>query len=156
MNTEKHKSAVKALAWSTAKRNVFVSGGGKDDRRLYVWDINNSQSINSLHLRSQICNIDYTCDGYLAVSCGQVNSTDEENSGYDDVYLIDPKQMKVLAQFEGHFDRVVYSAMNRDRTILYTASGDETVRTWDVRNKITQPKRSLLQQNQDKLSVSLR
>lgn len=156
MKSEKHKSAVKALTWSNTKRSTFLSGGGKDDRKMYVWDLNRKDCLGSLNIQSQICNMDFTCDDYLAVSCGQVSDDDDEVIGKDCIYLIDIKKMKVLCQYEGHHDRILYSVMNSRKDVLITASSDETVRTWDVRNKIKKQEELDRKENRDMLKVSLR
>lgn len=120
-----HKAAVKALAWSNVKENVFASGGGSGDRKICLWDINNGKLLNQFKTQSQVCNLGFNCDGLLAASFGSTTSN---------LCLIDTADMRNVVEFNGHTSRVLYMTVNQKGNLLVTGSSDETLRFWNVQS----------------------
>ena len=123
-----HKAAVKALSWSNTKENVFISGGGSGDRKICVWDINNNKLINQKKIGSQICNLGFTCDGFIAASFGSPSTN---------LCLLNPIDMNTVMEFKGHNSRVLYMTINCKGNLIVSGSSDETLRFWNVQSNET-------------------
>ena len=52
-----HKSAIRALAWSNVKSGILASGGGKNDKKLKLWNVKNMKILKEVETNSQICNV---------------------------------------------------------------------------------------------------
>lgn len=126
---EEHNAAVKALAWSNQKSNIFVSGGGSVDRRVCLWDSHEMIMKKSMTKESQICNLDYTCDGLIVASQG---------FPLNQIEIFDPKTLRTIEIFRGHSKRVLFMTSNNKKDVVITGSPDNTIRYWNVRNLKTQ------------------
>ena len=122
---KEHKAAVKALAWSNYKSNLFVSGGGSVDRNVCLWDSHQMKLINKMTKESQICNLDYTCDGLIVASQG---------FPLNQIEIFDPNTLRTIEIFKGHSKRVLFMTTNNRKDVVVTASPDNTVRYWNVKN----------------------
>ena len=119
-----HKSAIKALDWSTFRFGYLLSGGGTQDMTLKLWNINTMSLIDSINTSSQICNIAFSKISHEFIT------THGFKINY--IHVWDSKKLDIKATLKGHKQRVVYMAIGPDSRKIVTGAGDETIRFWDV------------------------
>ncbi|KAI9207079.1 cell cycle regulatory protein [Polychytrium aggregatum] len=123
-----HTAAVKAIAWSPHQHGLLASGGGTADRRIRFWNTLTGTHIRSIDTGSQVCNLAW------AKHVNELVST----HGYSQNQIVIWKapQMEQIAILTGHTYRVLYLAMSPDGQNIVTGAGDETLRFWNVFNKM--------------------
>ena len=62
-----HSSSVKALSWNPKNNNILASGGGKDDKRIIIWDTSKGIKITEFLTKSQISGIEWNNEGNILV-----------------------------------------------------------------------------------------
>ncbi|CAG8449692.1 12263_t:CDS:2 [Ambispora leptoticha] len=135
----RHKSAVKAIAWSPHARNLVASGGGSQDQRIRFWTTYTGRNLASYLTGSQVTNLAWS---------EQVNEL-VSTHGYsrNEVIVWKYPSMDELACLTGHKSRVLYLAAAPDGRTIVTGAGDEVLRFWNVfsqkRQKTSESKISL-------------
>ena len=123
-----HKSAVRALDWNFYKRNIFISGGGVNDRKLKFWNCNSFKLINEIETDSQICDLKFS-----EIS-NEFISTHGYNTFAINVWKIYNEDIRLCNSLIGHKNRVLFLATSPEKDSIATGSGDETIRLWKVFN----------------------
>jgi len=121
---DKHKAAVKALAWCPWQQGVLASGGGTADAHIHLWNSLTGTNIRSVDTGSQVCNL------YFSENVNELLST----HGYskNELTLWKYPTMKKMASLTGHTCRVIYLAVSPDGQTVVTGAGDETLRFWKL------------------------
>lgn len=119
-----HSSAVKAIDWSPHKYGYLLSGGGAQDRKLNLWNVNTMTLVNSVETCSQVCNVAYS----------KISKEFVSTHGYSDnlIMVWDANKMEIKATLKGHKDRVIYMSLGPDGQSIATGAGDESIRLWKV------------------------
>lgn len=122
--SNKHKAAVKALAWSPHQHGLLASGGGTADRCIRFWNAHQGKMVNSVDTGSQVCNLLFSKNRNELVS----------THGYtqNQIHVWDYADMSKVATLTGHTFRVLYLAMSPDGKTIVTGAGDETLRFWNI------------------------
>lgn len=122
--TNKHKAAVKALAWSPHQHGLLASGGGTADRSIRFWNAHLGKMVKNVDTGSQVCNLMFSKNRNELIS----------THGYtqNQIHLWDYPDMNKVATLTGHTFRVLYLAMSPDGKTIVTGAGDETLRFWDI------------------------
>ena len=123
-----HKSAIRALDWNFNKRNIFISGGGINDRKLKFWNRNSFECIKEIETDSQICDIKFS-----EIS-NEFISTHGYNTFAINVWKINNDNVILSNSLIGHKNRVLFLANSPEKNCIATGSGDETIRLWKVFN----------------------
>ncbi|CAG8486388.1 6393_t:CDS:10 [Ambispora gerdemannii] len=120
----RHKSAVKAIAWSPHARSLIASGGGSQDQRIRFWTTYTGRNIASYLTGSQVTNLAWS---------EQVNEL-ASTHGYsrNEVVVWKYPSMDELVCLTGHKSRVLYLAAAPDGRSIVTGAGDEVLRFWNV------------------------
>lgn len=122
-----HCAAVRALAWSPARPDVLVSGGGTADKSLRVWDLAGAEptrSTLSVQTDSQVCALAWSARASAVVSAHGFNE--------HRCVVWRPADMAPQAVLAGHSERVLYMALSPDGRHVATASPDGTLRQWSL------------------------
>ena len=135
-----HKSAVRGIAWSCFERGVVYSGGGKKDKTLKVFNYLNNSLVKTVNVDSQITGITFSkLTGEFVTTHGFM-----ENN----ICLWNPCDLSApIATFDGHLNRVIYSAISPSGSDIVTGSGDESLKFWHVFKKRRCSKNSALHPN---------
>ena len=131
-----HKSAVKAISW---KKNcqILATGGGNNDQKIKLWDLQKMEHIADINCNSQICNLDFSKkEPNLLVSSHGFNG--------NRIYLWDTSKLEVVSKFEGHSQRVLYMAQHFSGDFIATAAGDELLKFWNLDKKVQETNSQLL------------
>lgn len=130
--SNKHKAAVKALAWSPHQHGLLASGGGTADRCIRFWNAHQGKMTNVVDTGSQVCNL------LFSKNVNELVST----HGYtqNQIHVWKYPNMSKIATLTGHSLRVLYLAMSPDGRTIVTGAGDETLRFWDLYPKNDQQK----------------
>lgn len=131
-----HRAAVKGLAWCPWDTKVLASGGGTADRMIRLWDTSSGACLNAVDTKSQVCSLLWSPHYRELVS----------SHGFSLNQLIvwkHPTMVKVT-ELTGHTARVLHMAMSPDGQTVVSASGDATLRFWNIfeRYKSTDAARS--------------
>jgi cell division cycle protein 20 (cofactor of APC complex) len=119
-----HTSAVKAMAWSPSERHVLITGGGASDRKIRVWNTTTKSCTKSVDTGAQVCSLLWSkTDGELISSQGFSSNS---------LVLWKYPTLKKQAELFGHKSRVLYTAQSPNGSIVVSASGDETMRFWNI------------------------
>lgn len=131
--SNKHKAAVKALAWSPHQHGLLASGGGTADRCIRFWNAHLGKMINVVDTGSQVCNL------LFSKNVNELVST----HGYtqNQIHVWKYPNMSKIGTLTGHSLRVLYLAMSPDGRTIVTGAGDETLRFWDLYPKNDQKKK---------------
>jgi cell division cycle 20-like protein 1, cofactor of APC complex len=55
LKSNKHKAAVKAIAWNPHKPNMVLSGGGTHDQTIKIWNSSTCKIESEIDTGSQVC-----------------------------------------------------------------------------------------------------
>jgi len=124
LESEKHKAAVKALAWSPHQAGMLATGGGVADKCIHMWNTVNDVTVKSANTGSQVCNLIWS------KNVNEIVST----HGYSqfEVAIWKCSSLTRIASLAGHSRRVLYLAVSPDGRKIATGSGDCSVRVWDA------------------------
>lgn len=119
-----HCSAVKALDWCPWRINILASGGGSRDKTVKFWDIETGTCENSFSMSSQICSINFV-KKYKEIITSHGYS---ENN----ICLWKVSGFKKICSFGKHDNRVLYTALSPDQTVLASLAADENLKFWKI------------------------
>ncbi|KIY65843.1 WD40 repeat-like protein [Cylindrobasidium torrendii FP15055 ss-10] len=127
---DEHKAAVKALAWDPHVSGRLASGGGNGDQYIRFWDVRTGENVDSVHTGSQILNLAWSVNSHELVSTHGFAS--KIPAAQNQVCVWSCPDLTMLASLSGHTDRVLYLAMGPTGETIVTASGDQSVRFWNI------------------------
>jgi WD40 repeat protein len=118
--------------------NVYGSQGGRIAWN--VWNYDNDKSTTTIHmvdLATQKETISQPIAGSFDIA---VFSADESvlalAGDYDGtIHLLDTNSLTEITTLQGHTDKVVQMAFSSDGAQLYSASNDNSVRVWGIKNE---------------------
>ena len=124
MTCQSHQAAVKAIAWSPHQNNILVSGGGTADRTIRFWNTNYMRMEGVIDTGSQVCNLVFskTCNEFVSTHGFSLNQ----------IIVWKYPSLKKVATLTGHKHRVLYLGISPDGQSIVTATGDETMRFWNL------------------------
>lgn len=118
------KSLVRALDWNYENQNLMAVGGGLNDRKIRIFDINNGKTINSADIGSQVCNIFWNCKyNELLVTHGFSSCA---------ISLWSVSNMKNISSINVFHDRVIYAAISHDKSMVALASPKDPLMVWKL------------------------
>ncbi|KEG01251.1 cell division cycle 20-like protein 1, cofactor-APC complex [Plasmodium vinckei vinckei] len=120
----KHKAAVKAISWCPHDHNLLTTGGGSADKKIYFWNINNGECINSINTNSQVSNILWSKNTKELISTHSYT--------HSQIIIWNYPDLNKISALTDHKLRVLYAALSPDGTSLVSGSPDETIRLWNV------------------------
>ena len=119
---------MKGLCWSSLKHNNFITGGGKFDGSLRLWDSISGKNIQSINTNSQICNLVYSYQNYpgyflctLGYPTNKIIIWQESTFG----------SISKIEEIEGHAGRVLYCTVNSKKEEIVTSANDGFIKFWD-------------------------
>ena len=119
-----HEGCIRALDWSHKQQGILFSGGGQDDQKLKIWNVNEKKLVQERNLKAQICSVVASkLSNDLFVGLGHPNF-------YVNVYRA--KGLKKITSFKGHKERVLYLQLSHNAKELVSATADESLRFWNV------------------------
>ncbi|KRH93142.1 Anaphase promoting complex, Cdc20, Cdh1, and Ama1 subunits [Pseudoloma neurophilia] len=123
-NLNEHSSAVKALDWCPWKTDILASGGGSNDKTVRFWDISTGKCEKKISVNSQVCGLHFINKFKEIVT---THGFSENN-----ICLWKESNLKKVASFGKHDDRVLYSALSPDQSTLISLSADENLKFWKL------------------------
>lgn len=122
-----HQAAVKAIGWCPWQPHLLASGGGSTDKCIKFWNAATGSLLNSVDTGSQVCALKWSANSRELVS----------SHGFADNQLIVWRypSMTPLAKINAHSSRVLYLASSPDGQTVASASGDETIKFWNIFEK---------------------
>jgi cell division cycle 20-like protein 1 (cofactor of APC complex) len=132
-----HKAAVKALLWAPWQRGLLFAGGGTADKTIKLLSVVNSSVISEeSSVDAQVTALHLGPDPETLVSC--------HGYTYNGAVLWKHKRgaLTTIGTLEGHFGRILHSAMMPDGGTLVTGATDKTIRYWKLFQKTKAPTRS--------------
>ena len=129
-----HSSSVKALSWNPKNNNILASGGGKNDKRIIIWDTSKGIKITEFLTKSQISGIEWNNEGnILVVSHGynyyNISLYEFKN---DNLYFINTN--------ECHNKRILTLSKSHINDYFLTLSYDESIKIWELKNDVVKNK----------------
>lgn len=121
-----HTAAVKALNWSPFNSKILITGGGVGDERLALWDVQKKSLMKTRSSGAQVCNADFASPRSILCTFGWPSH---------EIQFRD-QHLKICRKNTIHKERVLYLAVNRDRSFFATGSADKTVKVWKLDNGI--------------------
>lgn len=119
-----HSSAVKALDWCPWRVSILASGGGSKDKTVRFWDIETGTCESSVEMSSQVCGIHFLARYKEMVTA----------HGYseNDICLWKVSNFKKICSFGKHDNRVLYTVLSPDQTIVASLAADENLKFWRI------------------------
>lgn len=131
---QEHVAAVRALAWCPWRNEVLATGGGSADRKICLWEVKGDKPVKTDQVKtnSQVCSLLWAPNHKELVSSHGFS----ENS----IMIWKPNRKTPLfysrkLEFQAHSNRVLHTCLSPDGETLCSASGDETLKFWDVFSK---------------------
>ena len=116
---------MKGISWSSLKRNNFITGGGKYDGKLILWDSFSGNSEVIIRIGSQICNIFHSISNYPGyfitnLGCNRIIIWREINN-----------KIQKVKELICHNQRIIYSTMNSRNEEIATSGNDGFIKFWN-------------------------
>ena len=124
MNITAHKAAIRGLAWNTKKANFLYTGGGSNDRKLKLWNINTKTLENTVYTGSQICEVLYFPEINEVVTAHGFSS--------NNISIWTPTSLQKIAELSGHSKRVLHCVKTHNSNQILSGSSDQSLRFWDL------------------------
>ncbi|CAI0476130.1 unnamed protein product [Linum tenue] len=121
---EEHTAAVRALAWCPFQANLLASGGGGGDMSIKFWNTITGARLNSVDTGSQVCGLLWNKNERELLSSHGLTG--------NQLTLWKYPSMVRTAELTGHTSRALFLAPSPDGCTVASASGDETLRFWNV------------------------
>jgi hypothetical protein len=124
MNLPAHKAAIRGLAWNTKKANFLYTGGGSNDRKLKLWNVNTKSLEKSVYTGSQICEVLYFPEINEVVTAHGFSS--------NNIGVWTPTGLQKIAELSGHSKRVLHCVKTHNSNQILSGSSDQSLRFWDL------------------------
>ncbi|PNY16642.1 anaphase-promoting complex subunit cdc20-like protein [Trifolium pratense] len=121
---EEHTTSVRALSWCPFENNLLASGGGEGDHCIKMWNTRTGACLNSVDTGSQVC--------ALAWNKNERELLSSHGFPHNQLTLWKYPSMLKMGELNDHTSRVLYMAQSPDGCTVATASGDKTLRFWNV------------------------
>jgi cell division cycle protein 20 (cofactor of APC complex) len=123
-----HTAAVKALDWCPFRPGLLASGGGTRDRTIKLWNTNSGEMLTSVDTKSQVSGVIWS--KHQQELCSSHGFT--RNGLVLWKYGNAPDELKKVTELTGHTARVLCMSSSPDGSSVVSASGDETLRFWNI------------------------
>ena len=123
----KHKSAVRTLAWSPWQRGVLATGGYKKDNIIRFYNAGTKCQIGEYNTGFPICQLIWNKYEKEIIS--------SHSGGKNSITVWSYPKMNKITELTGHLNRVLYMQMSPDGCTLVSGSSDETLRFWNINNR---------------------
>ncbi|EEB05076.1 CDK inhibitor Srw1 [Schizosaccharomyces japonicus yFS275] len=139
----RHRAAVRGIAWSPHQRGLLASGGGTADRTMKMWNARTGAFLRSTDTGSQVCNLAWS----------RLTNEVVSTHGFmeNEIALWDSQNLTKVGVLHGHTSRVQYLTMSPNGESIVTGSGDETLRFWKLFDAKAQPGTTIDQHSFDSL-----
>ncbi len=124
-----HTAPIRTLAFNPRNGNQLASGS--DDGTIRLWDLSADKHRILKGNPGVVQALAFSPDGKQLVSAGG----DSKNLVFD-VILWDVPSGDILVKFNGHFAPVTGAAFSPDGKTVATCATDNTIRLWDVGNRM--------------------
>ena len=124
LNLTAHKAAIRGLAWDTRRANFLYTGGGSNDRKLKMWNINSKTLERSVYTGSQICEVLYFDDIDEVITAHGFSS--------NNICVWTGNGLEKIAELSGHSKRVVHCVKTHNANQILSGSSDQSLRFWDL------------------------
>lgn len=123
---EKHRAAVRGMAFNPYKTNMMVTGGGNQDNTLILWDSKVPKVVKKIDVGSQICNVNFTADELILTSHGWPSNNLQ-------VYSLKLAKIATIAKEK---NRILHLAINPSRTKIAFSSGNSVFSVRSVKDQL--------------------
>lgn len=121
---KEHEAAIRGIAWSPKETDVIVTGGGMDDQQIKKWNITTGNTIKSINIGSQVCNIFWNKEySEILITSGVP---------YNNITIWNDSTLKEVGEINSHHDRILYAAMSPQNDKLVTLTPEDPIRIWNV------------------------
>ncbi|XP_044493642.1 cell division cycle 20.3, cofactor of APC complex-like [Mangifera indica] len=127
-----HTAAVKALAWCPYQFNVLASGGGSEDGRIKIWNVQKGTCISSVDSKAQICGLEWNKHHKEILSGHGFSSRRNENRLCLWKYPSMTKVGELKPETPRVNSRVLELSQSPDGLTVVSAGADETLRFWEI------------------------
>eukprot|EP00474_Spongospora_subterranea_P010896 CRZ11354.1 hypothetical protein [Spongospora subterranea] len=124
LTLDKHRAAVKAIAWCPFQDRLLATGGGTADRCIRFWNSSTGSCIGGVDTQSQVCGLVWNAHEKELLSAHGFSKNQLTIWNYP--------TMTRIADLTGHTARVLHLTLSPDSTTVCSASADETLRFWKV------------------------
>jgi WD40 repeat protein len=127
-----HKSAIKAIDFSSTNSDIVATGGGCNDGIVFVWNVNTQEIYKQIEIDKQITNLSWLESGKEIVTTYGFgwNRNTKFNIEHNSIDIWSLETSKVVQRFEGHKGRVLFSAMAPNKEGFVTAASDNFLKFW--------------------------
>lgn len=122
---QEHRAAVRALGWCPWKSSLLASGGGSGDMRLLVTNVDTNAVTQEIHTSSQVCALVWDEEVRAILTAHGFSKYQLSLWKYDTAEL--------LFEFLGHRNRILSMVRVPSSGEVITASADETIRIWNMK-----------------------
>ena len=122
---QEHRAAVRALGWCPWKSSLLATGGGSGDMRLLVTNIDQNKVVQEVHTSSQVCALVWD-EEFKSIL------TAHGFSKYQ-LSLWKYETSELIYEFLGHKNRILSMLKMPSNGTVITASADETIRIWNMK-----------------------
>lgn len=129
---KEHEAAIRGLAWSPKEADIIVTGGGIADRKVKKWNTTSGETIKTVNIGSQICNVFWNKEYQeILITCGP---------SANDISIWNDSTLKKIGDINDHHDRILYASMSPNNDKLVTVTPKDPIRIWNVfQQKINKP-----------------
>lgn len=120
-----HKAAIRALGWCPWKSSLLATGGGSGDMRLLVTNVDQGNIVQEIHTSSQVCALVWDEEVRAILTAHGFSKYQLSLWKYDTSELI--------YEFMGHKNRILSMLKVPSTGAIITASADETIRVWNMK-----------------------
>jgi cell division cycle protein 20 (cofactor of APC complex) len=125
VSLQEHRAAVRALAWCPWKNSLLASGGGSGDMRMLVTNTDTNELTQEIHTSSQVCALAWDDEIKAILTAHGFSKYQLSLWKYDTSELV--------YEFLGHKNRILSMIKVPASGNIITASADETIRVWNMK-----------------------
>lgn len=138
-----HTSAVRAMNWCPWDHNLLVTGGGTNDRKIRFWNTSIGKCQNIIDTESQVCSLLWSKTDHELLS--------SHGFSRNEIVIWKYPSMKKVTELLGHRSRVLHTSQSPNGSHVVSASGDETLRFWNVFTPVN--KKKMISKDNSPLSI---
>ncbi len=128
-----YSAGVRALTFVPWNSELVVSGGGLQDKKIYIANITKNQIVSRIQTSAQVTDVIPSQNShreFLSCHGGNLDGVNKDCGAIKLWQYTSDKIIKPIADLQGHVHRTLSGVITENGQTLVTTGGDESIRIW--------------------------